>query len=177
MNAVFIATSLDGYIADRDGGVGWLDEIAPGDDGDTGYEDFIDNIDAIVMGRNSFETVLGFGIDWPYNRPVYVLSTTLTDVPDDLEGKVTITRGTPAEIIAICASNGHSRLYIDGGKVIQSFLSVGQIDRMTLTRIPVLLGGGVPLFGETKHPIKFAHIETKTLGGGLVQSTYERLAA
>ena len=174
MNSLFIATSLDGYIADRDGGLGWLSEGAAAQDGDFGYAAFMDGIDAIVIGRTTFETVLGFGIDWPYAKPVFVLSRALTALPKALTGKAEILAGIPAEITATLAKRGHTKLYIDGGRVAQDFLAADAIDRMILTRVTVLLGGGTPLFGSLPGPLRLSHVHTETLARGLVQSIYER---
>ncbi len=176
MNVVYVATSLDGYIADEAGGLGWLP--APSEaDGDHGFGAFIAEIDAIVMGRVTFETVLGFDGDWPYPCPVYVLSRTLQAVPEHLTGSVHLCSGPPEQIVDQLFAVGHQRLYVDGGRVVRSFLAAGLIDRMILTRVPVVLGGGVPLFGALPAPQQFRHSRTRTLPAGLVQSTYDRVPA
>jgi len=122
-NSVFIATSLDGYIADKNGGIDWLDSIPGLNTIDTGYNEFTSRIDALVMGRSTFETVCGFDIDWPYQKPVFVLSHSLTEIPEKLSDKVQLVKGT---------LKGYHRLYIDGGKVIQSFLKEDLIDDMIM---------------------------------------------
>ena len=174
-NLVFIATSLDGYIADRDGGLDWLSEGAQPDEGDHGYGDFIAGIDAIVMGRVSFETVLGFGGDWPYELPVFVLSRSLDAVPAHLTGKVEVLSGTPPEITADLNARGYSRLYIDGGAVIRDFLRHDMIDRMILSRLPILLGGGAPLFGDLDAPLSFRQIDVHASAGRIATATYDRV--
>lgn len=174
MNSVFIATSLDGYIADRDGGLGWLSEGAAPDEGDFGYAAFMEGIDALVMGRTTFDTVHGFDIAWPYTRPVFVLSRSLDTLPAEFSGKAELLSGTPSEITRTLAERGHHNLYIDGGRVVQEFLAADAIDRLILTRIPVLLGGGTPLFGRLDAPLRFTHTGTQSLARGLVQSTYVR---
>ncbi len=177
MNVVFIATSLDGMIADQNGSVHWLDAFDGSETDDHGFAAFMAGIDAIVMGRTTFETVLGFDVGWPYDKPVYVLSTSRKDVPEDLDGKAEFLSGKPADIQAELTAKGHVHLYIDGGRVIQSFLAAGLIDRMILTRAPVLLGGGVPLFGDLPLPQTWHHARTTTLSGGMIQSVYEKMAA
>ena len=173
-NYVFIATSIDGYIAEKDGGIDWLDTIPNPDGSDMGYVNFIKNIDAIVMGRVSFEKVLSFDIEWPYIVPVLVLSNSLIKIPKELIGKVEIISGTPQEIIKTAHSKGYKNLYIDGGKTVQSFLKEDLIDEMIITTIPILLGAGIPLFSELSNKMKFKHIKTDIFLKELVQRHYSR---
>jgi dihydrofolate reductase len=170
---VYIATSLDGYIATTDGGLDWLNAVPNPDGSDYGYAEFIKDIDAILMGRNTFEVVRGFGA-WSYTKPVIVLSHSLKHLPDDLEGKVTIASGSPTELLAQCEARGLSNLYIDGGQTIQAFLQADLVDNLIITRVPILLGGGIPLFGELAQPLPLTHIATESFSNGLVQSTYRR---
>lgn len=128
---VFIATSLDGYIADADGGVGFLDTFPMPEGDDMGYYAFMAQVDALLMGRKSFETVLSFGVEWPYAKPVFVWSQTLDQIPEELAGKAELVRGTLEEVEALIQAKGYQRFYLDGGQVIQSFLradKVGNID-------------------------------------------------
>lgn len=173
-NRVFIASSLDGYIADRTGGLGFLEMIPNPDLSDMGFDALIDSVDAILMGRKTVETVLSFDCPWPYARPVFVLSTTMTEVPKGLEGKVEIVNGSLAEVLEALRSKGHENLYVDGGKVVQSFLAEDSVDDLIITRIPILLGGGVSLFGELPEHLEFEHVKTEVLLGELVQSHYRR---
>ena len=173
-NIVYIGMSLDGYIADRDGGLGYLECVPNPDGDDLGYQAFMDRIDALVMGRVTMETVLGFGSDWPYTKPVFVLSSTITSVPAALEGKVEIMNGDLSVIVSELNAKGYENLYIDGGQVIQSFLKADLIDEMILTRLPILIGGGTPLFGELGDPMRFEHVKTNVLLGEIVQSHYRR---
>ena len=167
-NKVFIATSLDGYIADKNGSLDWL----PHPEGDDlGFDDFLNSIDALVMGRNTFETVVGFGGDWFYTKKVFVVSNTLTTIPDKLKDKVELIKGTPEEILEITKQQGYKNLYIDGGKTIQCFLQENLIDEIIITTIPILLGGGSPLFGLLENNITLEHKSTKVIKG-LVQSHY-----
>ncbi|MBO6621534.1 MAG: dihydrofolate reductase [Balneola sp.] len=173
-NKVFIATSLDGFIADKDQGIEWLNSFPEINEVDTGYEAFISKIDALVMGRTTFETVLNFGIEWPYKKPVFVLSNRLKKVPDELSGSVQLVRGTLDEILKQIHNQGHHNLYIDGGKTIQSFLKEELIDEMVITTIPILLGSGIPLFGELSKPLKFKCIETTLFFDKVVQNRFLR---
>lgn len=173
MNYVYIATSIDGYIATNDGDIEWLNEQENPNNSDYGYAEFIQNIDALVMGRHSFEKVRTFG-EWSYTKMVFVLSTKLGEVPDDLIGKVEFISGTPNEILSTINSKGFNNLYIDGGLVIQSFLAEDLIDELIVTRIPILLGSGIPLFGELAEPLRFTHKNTEVYDNELVKSHYLR---
>ena len=154
-NSIFIATSLDGYIADKDGGIDWLDSIPEINSIDTGYNAFMSCIDALVMGRSTFDVVCSFDIDWPYQKPVFVMSRSMTEIPEKLQDKVYLVKGTLNEILEQIHQKGYHRLYIDGGKVIQNFLKEDLIDDMIITVIPVLLGSGIPLFADLPKPLDF----------------------
>lgn len=171
-NIVFIATSLDGYIADKNGGLSWLDELPPSDKGDFGFNDFMMNIDAIVMGRNTYEKILSFDGEWPYVKKVFVLSNTLKKVDPKLKDKVEIFSGHPNLIISRLSDLGFHRLYIDGGKTIQSFLKENLIDEIHIFRIPIILADGIPLFKPFNLKIKYKHIHTTAYKNGIVQSHY-----
>jgi dihydrofolate reductase len=173
-NIVYIATSLDGYIADRDGGLDWLTSIPNPENDDMGWSDFLASIDGIIMGRKTFEKVCGFECPWPYPVPVFVLSNSLKKVPAEYEGKAEIVSGELEQIVHELNSKGFERLYIDGGKTVQSFLQKDMIDELIISRIPVLLGGGIPLFGELAEMQKFDHIKTEVLLSAIVQSHYRR---
>lgn len=172
-NHVYIATSLDGFIATPEGDVDWLDETPNPEQSDYGYGDFIAGIDAIVMGRVTFEKVLTFG-GWPYDRPVFVLSTRLTALPDDLADKAEVVSGACPEVVGQLNDRGHKELYIDGGRVIQAFLEADLIDEITITRIPILLGQGIPLFDDLSHRLRFSHRKTDVYNNALVKSSYTR---
>jgi len=173
-NKVFIATSLDGYIADKDGGIDWLHSIPNPDQNDMGYAEFMSQIDALIMGRTTFEIVCGFDIDWPYTKPVFVLSNSLKNVPKAYEGKAEIINGSLNEILTKIHKKGHYQLYIDGGKTIQSFLKEDLIDEMTITRIPTLLGGGIPLFAELAETLDFECTNSKLFLDRVVQNEFTR---
>ncbi len=172
--SVFIATSLDGYIATTDGNIDWLTEAGtPEDSEEFGYTSFFSTIDVMIMGRNTLEIVLSFGVDWPYEgKRVIVLSTTMTEIPQELEGKIELYNGSIVELAEQLKSNGYKRAYIDGGRTIQSFLQKGLITDLTITRVPIILGKGLSLFGELHTPILLDHIKTGDLGSGFVTSCY-----
>jgi len=173
-NKVYIATSLDGFISDKNGGIDFLDTFPEINTVDTGYHTFTAEIDAMVMGRATFEKVLSFGIEWPYIIPVFVLSNSLKEVEDKYKDKVFLLNGSVEEVLAQIHLKGYHRLYIDGGKVIQDFLRADKIDEMVITTIPVLLGEGIPLFGHLAEPMVFECVETKHYIGKVVQSRFRR---
>ncbi len=173
-NIVYIATSLDGYIADKDGGLEWLESIPNPDNSDFGFADFIDNIDALIMGRNTFEKVCSFDCDWPYTKPVFVLSNSLTSLDEEYKGKVELISGSLTEVLKTVHQKGYKQLYIDGGVTIQNFLKEDLIDEMIITSIPILLGGGSSLFGDLSEHMEFEHLNTKVLLNAMVQSHYRR---
>jgi dihydrofolate reductase len=174
-NTVYIATSIDGYIAREDGTIDWLMELPNPKNSDYGFSVFLERIDGIIMGRKSFETVLEFN-EWPYSKPlpIFVLSNSLDELPSKLPVKVEIVRGELKRIIELLKDKGINNLYIDGGKTIQSFLKEDLIDEMIITRIPILLGSGIPLFDKDNLELKFEHIETEVYNNMLVRSTYLR---
>jgi len=171
---VYVATSLDGFIAAPDGGLDWLMEIPNPDQNDYGYAEFMSGIDAIVMGRNTFEMVLTFG-SWPYNKPVFVLSNSLEDVPESLAGKAEVISGDVQAVVSQLKQRGFLNLYADGGRVIQSFLEADLVDEMIITRAPILLGDGIPLFGSLTKRLEFGHEKTEMLNETLSKSYYTRL--
>ena len=170
--SVFIATSLDGFIARPDGDVSWLEEYEPmGEGEDGGYGELFNSVDSLVMGRGSFEKVLEF--DWPYgDKPITVMSSSLTKVPEKLKDNVKINNAAPLELLEKLETEGCQHIYLDGGQVVQSFLREGLVDDMTLTTIPVLLGRGIPLFGHLESDIKLKLLESSSWENGFTQSTY-----
>jgi dihydrofolate reductase len=171
--SVFIANSLDGFIAKPDGDIDWLhhpDYTIEGED--FGYTRFMESIDAIIMGRNSFEKVLSFD-GWHYDKPVLVLSSSLKSVPEAVSDKAEILNGSPEEVLSKLASKGLHHFYIDGGKTIQNFLNAGLIDEMIITKIPVLLGEGIPLFGPLEKDLQLKLIGSESFDNGFVQLTYK----
>jgi dihydrofolate reductase len=165
--SVFIATSLDGFIARESGALDWLPENPE----PHGYDEFIASVDALVIGRKTFETVLTFG-EWPYTKPVVVLSSRPAELTAPKGAVCDMMSGTPQEIVARLAQRGLEHLYVDGGVTIQGFLEAGLIQRMVITRIPVLLGRGIPLFGPISHDVRLEHLSTRAFPSGIVQSEY-----
>ena len=172
MVSVFIGTSLDGFIARPNDE---LDFLPPGGGEPHGYEEFIATIDALVIGRKTFEKVLSFP-EWPYGQKrVVVLSSSPLDLSKVRGGVVEQMSGSPAEIVSRLAASGAHRLYVDGGFTIQRFLRDGLVQRLIITRVPVLIGEGIPLFGPLPHDIRVRHVATRQYKSGLVQSEYEVL--
>jgi dihydrofolate reductase len=169
---VYIGTSLDGFIARKDGDIDWLTQFA-NDEAIRAYEAFMSRVDAIVIGRGTFEKVLGFP-SWPYEKKVFVLSTSIQHIPDMLSGKVTLLSMKPEELLSYLAGKGFSSIYVDGGKVIQDFLKYDLIDELIISKAPVLIGDGIPLFGYLDADIQFKHMRTEVSTNGLVRSYYER---
>ncbi len=166
--SVFIGTSLDGFIARANGDLDWL---PPGGGEPHGYDEFMATVDALVIGRKTFETVLTFDT-WPYGeKPVFVLSTRPL-VPAPPGAVVERMSGDPAEIVSQLAARGIRHVYVDGGITIQRFLQAGLIQRLIITRVPVLIGTGIPLFGVTQRDIALKHVGTRQYASGLVQSEY-----
>ena len=175
---VFIATSLDGFIARKDHSIDWLENQGTTTE-EHGYTQFIDSVDGIIFGRKTYEVVLNLTSDddWPYPKPVIVLSRTLTnsDIPLHLADKVTITDQTPSDLLATLDQKGWKRAYVDGGITIQSFLNEGLIDDLIITTLPILIGQGIPLFGNTPKDIHLELINTRQYPSGLAQSHYRVL--
>ena len=170
--SVFIATSLDGFIARPDGEIDWLMDPRYDIEGeDFGFYDYIATVDAIIMGRNSFDKVLTFG-SWHYTKPVIVLTSRPLKIPEHLSGKAFVSSGTVPEILKEMEDKGYRHLYIDGGITIRRFLDAGVINELTITLIPVLIGDGIPLFGALDSDIKLSHKSTVSYKTGLVQNTY-----
>ena len=169
--SVFVGTSVDGFIARPDGGLDWLPDAPE----PHGYDEFIASVDTIVIGRKTFETVLSFD-GWVYGtKRIVVLSSQPLDLSTAIArgGVVEQMSGPPEEIVARLAATGAQHLYVDGGITVQGFLRARLIDRLVITRIPVLLGDGIPLFGSLPGDIRLRHIATRSYPSGLVQSEYE----
>ncbi|HEU4789190.1 MAG TPA: dihydrofolate reductase family protein [Flavobacterium sp.] len=169
----YIGTSLDGFIARKDGEIDWLTQFE-NQEINQSYTEFINEIDAIVIGRGTFEKVLTFPT-WFYQQKVFVLSTQIKEIPNNLKEKVTLLSMEPKELLHYLSNEGYSNIYVDGGKVIQSFLKENLLNELIITRVPVLIGKGIPLFGPLYKDLSFKHIQTKVYSNGLVKSHYERI--
>lgn len=172
--SVFVGASVDGFIARQNGDLDWL----PAGGGEPhGYDEFIASVDVIVIGRKTFETVLTFGA-WPYgDKRVVVLSRDPVDLSVVRGGIVEQMSGPPDAIVAKLAASGAHHVYVDGGITIQGFLGAGLIDRLVITRVPVLIGDGIPLFGSLPHDIRLRHVVTRSYPSGLVQTEYDLVRA
>ena len=170
--SVYIATSLDGFIARKNGDIDWLS----GGEGseDYGYAEFMSTVDFIVMGRNTYEKVLTFG-GWPYQKKVIVLTGRDLPVPPDLTEKVERLHLSPAELIGELQSRDIRQIYLDGGVTIQRFLRAGLVDEMTITTIPILIGGGLPLFGALDKDVRVELLRSQSFSNGFVQNKYRVL--
>jgi dihydrofolate reductase len=166
--SVFVGVSVDGFMARPDGA---LDFLPPGGGEPHGYEEFMATVDALVIGRNTYETVLGFDT-WPYGgKPVFALSTHPLASPP-AGAVVEQMSGSPEQIVSRLAAHGIGHIYVDGGLTIQGFLRAGLIQRLVVTRVPVLIGEGIPLFGALARDIPLRHVATRQYASGLVQSEY-----
>jgi dihydrofolate reductase len=167
--SVFVGTSLDGFIARRNG---QYDFLPPGGGEPHGYDEFIASVDTILIGRNTFEVVLKLP-SWPYgDKRVVVLSHRPLE-PSEITGRVEQMSGEPAQVAQKLSASGAKRVYVDGGMTVQEFLRAGQIHDLTITRVPVLIGEGIPLFGRVPKDIKLRHIGTRQYKSGMVTSEYE----
>ena len=169
MVSVFVGISVDGFLARPNGDLDFL----PAEGGEPhGYDEFIATVDALVIGRKTFETVLAFP-EWPYgDKRVVVLSSRPLDFSTVRGGVVEQMAGSPAEIVSKLAASGAHRLYVDGGITIQGFLRAGLVERLVVTRVPVLIGAGIPLFGALPHDLRLRHVATQHYPSGLVKTEY-----
>ncbi|GLQ90720.1 dihydrofolate reductase family protein [Dyella flagellata] len=170
--SVFVGVSVDGFMARLDGGLDFL----PADGGEPhGYDEFMSTVDALVIGRKTYETVLGFG-GWAYaEKPVFVLSSHEL-APPPAGAIARHMAGEPRDIVAKLSELGIGHIYVDGGATIQGFLRAGLIQRLVITRVPVLIGAGIPLFATLERDIRLRHVATRSYASGLVQTEYEVLA-
>jgi dihydrofolate reductase len=166
--SVFVGVSVDGFMARPDGALDFL----PADGGEPhGYEEFMATVDALVIGRNTYETVLGFDA-WPYGaKPVFVLSTRPL-APAPAGAVLQHLSGPPEHVASELEARGVKHAYVDGGITIQGFLRAGLVRRLIVTRVPVLIGVGIPLFGAVTGDIRLRHVATRSYASGLVQSEY-----
>lgn len=174
-SSVFIATSLDGYIARKNGSLDWLDKmnatVTPGED--CGFAKYIESVDVLVMGRNTYEKVLSFGGDWFYSIPVVVLSRNKIEIPEHLVGKVSHQNLAPVELCEFLKSEGYKSIYVDGGNTIARFLKAGLISEIIITQVPVALGEGIPLFDGLSGDLELKLVSSKNYEFGFVQNCFE----
>ena len=173
--SVFIASSLDGYIARENGDIDWLmkfnTKIPDGED--CGYSEFMKSIDILVLGRNTFNKVLEFG-EWSYkDKKVIVMTRSHVIIPENIQNCVSIFSDSPVELVKMLKNSKIKGIYIDGGLIIQSFIQENLIDDITITMIPILIGGGKSLFGSIKDDIQLSLIDVKQYDFGAVQLKYQ----
>ena len=169
--SVYIAASLDGFIARKNGDLDWLPAGEEGGE-DFGYAEFMSTIDHVVMGRNTFEKVLTFG-GWHYDKKVIVLTSRDLTIPPELADKVEALHLSPRELVHEMDRRGAKGIYLDGGVTIQRFLRESLVDEMTITTIPILLGEGLPLFGKLEKDIKLELVKSESFKNGFVQNKYK----
>ena len=174
-NIVFVAKSLDGFIAGKNGELDWLTSIPNPEKIDMGFNSLMNEIDAIVMGRTTFEMVCSFEGKWPYNKHVIVLSHSITEIPEKLKDKASLLSGNVHEVLNKIHEKGFYTLYIDGGRTVQNLLKENLIDELRITTIPILLGEGISLFDYLPKSLNFSHIKTEVFLNQLVQSHYKRI--
>jgi dihydrofolate reductase len=172
--SVFVATSLDGYIARKDGNIDWLNEantVVPAGT-DLGFDAFLSSVDVLIVGRKTFEQVLSFN-EWPYGAtPVVVMSRSLEKTPVNAPSTVSLSAEPPRQLLSRLSAAGYQHAYVDGGLTIQSFLAENLIDETTITVLPILLGSGIPLFGETQRDIHLKLVASKAYDFGFIQNKY-----
>lgn len=169
---VFIGTSLDGFIARKNHDIAWLTEY-PTLGEDHGFNAHMARVDGVIMGRGTYEVIKDMQ-PWYYSKPVVVLSRSLTqaDIPAQIADKVEVMNATPEDAMQRLDERGWNAAYVDGGTVIQSFLRAGLIDDMVISRIPVLIGEGIPLFGPLEGDLMLDHVRSQAFPSGMVQSVY-----
>ena len=179
--SVYIATSADGFIATLDGSVDWLHsagnpEADMSNNPDMGFNDFIVSIDCMIMGRKCMDAISSFNLtpeQWPYgNAKIYVLSNSVTEPPENLRGKVEMYSGDITKLISQLENNGYKHAYVDGGTTITAFINLQLINEMTITKAPIILGNGIPLFGEINNSIKLANSEAIAFSNDFIQEKY-----
>jgi dihydrofolate reductase len=171
--SVFVGASVDGFLARPNGDLDWLPE---GGGEPHGYDELMASVDAVVIGRMTFEKVLTLG-PWHYGtKRVVVLSSRPVDLSAAVGGTVEQMAGPPDQIVSRLAASGARHLYVDGGITIQQFLRAGLVERLVITRVPVLIGEGIPLFGALPHDVRLRHVATRQFPSGLVQSEYQVVA-
>jgi dihydrofolate reductase len=167
-----VAISLDGFIARLDGSLDWLMSADPGE-GDFGFDEFLSSVDALAMGRNTFDFVLGAG-EWPYGeKPVFVMTHRDLDLPAGFQGRVEPFAGSPNTFAVECDGRGIEKVYVDGGETVQAFIEAGLVSRIVITRLPTLIGSGIPLFGPVDQDVNLRLVESRPFENGWIQDEYE----
>lgn len=166
---LYIATSLDGYIATPEGDLGFLSVVEqPGED--YGYSTFIKTIDTVILGRKTYDKVLSFGIPFPHaDKRTYVITRT----PRATEGNIVFYTGSLPELVAQLKNENGKNIFVDGGaEVVHELMRHNLIDEFVISTIPVFLGEGIPLFRSGRPQLKLQLISSTSFEKGLVQSHY-----
>lgn len=168
----FLGCSLDGFIAGPQGELDWLlafDERL----GDAGYEDFFASVDVLAMGRASYETMRDSDPEFYRGKPIHVLSTSMPAGPQPAMGRSSVTvHPDIAGLREALTAAGVRRAYVDGGRTVQAFIAEGLLADLIITRVPVLIGDGIPLFGAVPAPVYPTLVDSRQINAGAVQSTY-----
>ncbi|WP_152447688.1 dihydrofolate reductase family protein [Vibrio owensii] len=172
----YMAQSLDGYIAGVNGELDWLDEIENPDKNDFGFADFMLSIDALLMGKNTYQKVASFGF-WPYEKTVYIASNSLLHIDSELADKAQLLTGDLPEMLLKLKSEGIKKVYIDGGMLIQNAIDLSVLNEITVTTIPVILGNGISLFGTSNKKTKLKFESSEVLLNQLVKTKYSVIVA
>lgn len=181
MCSVYIATSIDGYIATDEGNIDWLhtsgdQNIDINQNSDMGFNEFISSIDCIVMGRKCMEMISSFNLtpdQWPYgNTKIYALSNSMKQAPENVRDKVEMYSGDIQELVDKLENDGYKHAYIDGGMTITSFLNKKLINKIIITKAPIILGRGIPLFGKLDKSIILANSKATILPNNFIQVEY-----
>jgi dihydrofolate reductase len=179
--SAYIATSADGFIATKDGSVDWLHSAGNGkalaeEHADMGFNAYLASVDCMIMGRKTLETISDMNLNdelWPYgDLRIIVLSSTLSSPPANMKDKIELFSGDLTQLIASLEEQSHQHAYIDGGTTIQAFMQLNLLNEITITKAPVLLGEGIPLFGKINTPVKLDHAESATFENDFVQLKY-----
>ncbi|HDS1213474.1 dihydrofolate reductase family protein [Shewanella algae] len=171
-NRVYMAQSLDGFIAGPNGELDWLAAIDNPEGSDLGFAEFMASVDALLMGRNTFEVVAAFDA-WPYDKPVFVASNSLKQLPEGFAGKAELICGSATEMLSALHAKGYYNIYLDGGALIRSFIAAALVDELTITTVPVLLGGGIRLFDTLPGSVNLKLVSSQLLLGQLVKNRYQ----
>ena len=186
--SIFIAPSVDGYIATEDGGVNWLEMVAkPVSEKEASSDlmkhfnmsmpNYMKNVDCMIIGRKLMEVLSSFNLtpeQWPYgNTRIISLSNTIKEAPSNLKNKVEMYSGSIPKLITKLEQDGYTHAYIDGGTTITTFLNLQLINEMTLTQAPVLLGSGIPLFGKLLKQINLEDAKATAFPNNFVELKYK----
>lgn len=167
---------MDGYIAKTDGGVDWLDDLPDGSKTDHGYKLFSNSVDTVLIGRMTYQQVLGFDVPWPYTKTKTLVVSRDPNLKIETNNTSVLGNDLKTEIDKLKAEEGKDIWLIGGGKLITSFLDLHFIDVMILCMVPVILGEGIPLFPGKPPETKFKMVKSDTYPTGIVNLTYERIS-